>query len=42
MFVNGKFFRPSLVFVGKGSGLRWSGAPERRLSWLGSGLTHKH
>ncbi len=41
MFVSGKPFQPSLEFVGKARSLSQSGAPERLLNRVGSGLTHK-
>ena len=41
MFVPGKPFQPSLMFVVKARSLPLSGTPERHFTWLGSGLTHK-
>ncbi len=41
MFVPGKPFQPSLVFVGKARSLPKSGALERSFTRVGSGLTHK-
>jgi len=38
VFVPGKPFQPSLMFVGKARRLPQSGAPERRFTQLGSGL----
>jgi hypothetical protein len=42
VFVPCKPFKPSLMFVGKATGLPESGAPERCFAWVGSGLTNKH
>jgi hypothetical protein len=42
VFVPGRNFKPSLMFVGKIRNLPWSGAPERCFTRVGSGLTHKH
>ncbi len=42
MFVPFKPFQPSLMFVGKARRLPWSGAPERFLNWVASGLTRNH
>jgi hypothetical protein len=42
MFVPGKPFKPSLMFVGKATGLPESGAPETCFTWVGSGLSRKH
>ncbi len=41
MFVPGKPFQPSLMFVGEARSLPWSGAPERSFTRVGSGLTRK-
>ncbi len=38
MFVSGKSFQPSLMFVGKARGLPYSGAPERCFTRLGNKL----
>ncbi len=35
MFVPGKPFQPSLMFVGKARSLRSSGAPEMCFTWVG-------
>ncbi len=42
MFVLGKPFQPSLMFVGKAKSLPKKGAPFRCSIWLGSGITHNH
>ncbi len=42
VFVPGKPFQPSLMFMGEASGLPKSGAPERCFSQVGSTLTRKH
>ncbi len=42
VFVPGKPFQPSLMFVGKARGLPKSGVPKRCFTFLGSILTHKH
>ncbi len=42
MFVLGKPFQPSLMFIVNSRGLSYSGAPERCFTWVGSGLTCKH
>jgi len=42
VFDPGKLFQPSLMSVGKARGLPKSGAPERHLTWVGSGLACKH
>jgi hypothetical protein len=42
VFVPGKPFQPSLVFVGNARSLTLRGAPERFFTQVGSGLTHKH
>ena len=42
MFVSGKLFQPSIMFVGKAMGLPESGAPERCFIWVGPGLARKH
>ncbi len=42
MFVPGKLFQPSLMFVGEYRSLPLSGAPERCLTRVGSGLTRKN
>jgi hypothetical protein len=41
MFVTGKLLQPSLLSVGKSGSLPLSGAPERCLTCIGSGLAHK-
>ncbi len=42
MFVLGKLFQPSLMFVGSSKGLPCSGAPERCFTLVGPGLACKH
>ncbi len=41
MFDPGRPFHPSL-FLGKSRSLSKEGAPEKRFTWEGSGLTRKH
>ncbi len=42
MFVSGKYFQSSLMFVGKAKSLHASGASEMCFIHLGSSLTFKH
>jgi hypothetical protein len=42
MFVLGKLFQPSLMFVCKATDLPQSEAPEKYITWVGYGLTYKH
>ncbi len=42
MFILGKLFQPSLMFVGKASCLPLSGGHEGYFTQVGSGLTCKH
>ncbi len=42
MFVLGKPFKPSLIFVGEARSLPLSGAPERYFTQVASGLSCKH
>jgi hypothetical protein len=42
VFVLDKPFQPSLVFVGKSRSLPYSGAPEKCITQVGSGLTRNH
>jgi hypothetical protein len=42
VFVPGKLFQPSLMFVGEARKLPWSEAPERCFTQVGSSLTRKH
>jgi hypothetical protein len=42
VFVHGKPFQPSLLFVGKARSLPYSGAPERFFNRIGSCLTNRH
>jgi hypothetical protein len=42
VFVPGKPFQQSLMFLDKTRGLPQSVAPERCYTWVGSGLTRKH
>jgi hypothetical protein len=42
MFVPGRLFQPSLMFVGKTRNLLKTGAPERCFTLAGSGLTYKY
>jgi hypothetical protein len=39
VFVLGRSFQPNIIFVGKARSLPKSGAPERCVTWAGSGLT---
>jgi hypothetical protein len=41
VFVSGKPFQPSLMFVDEARSLPYSGAPERYFTWVGPGLTCK-
>jgi hypothetical protein len=41
VFVHGKPFLPSLLFVGKARILPYSGAPERFFNWVGSCSTNR-
>jgi hypothetical protein len=42
VFVAGKPFQPSLVFVGKARSLPYRGASERLINRVGSCFTNKH
>ncbi len=42
MFVHGKPFQPSLLFVGKAKSLPYGGAPERFFNRVGSCFTKRH
>ncbi len=42
VFVHGKTFQPSLMFLGKASSLTLSGASEMCVTQVGSGLIHKY